>query len=561
MRASKIVLIILSSILFITLCSPPPSIELMKQIVPETPKLINKDDKTPLSFKRLEGETPSMKIVDSIATITFQDEYQIIEHRLNIIAENLSSGYYFEYYDFNILSDRISEISNSCELTTSRTSDDTCTETHNIEGGYIHFSYSFHLYNGDSLTLKYSYKQSKSNRQILYKQESIVVPLISGSTYCNYKFIIPDGYISLGLQKNLLTKQSDNIYIYNKECPTTFINDVIRYSPETVSWKADMELYLEKPSKFTNDVGFIFPRYYRGGKLKNTYYRIFSTEGEEYKEENQIKDYLKLDIKVPALNEEKVGVLLHTAFTNTLGDNFNVYLPSNYYEINLDNIDNDIKTKVDTIKNQDPSKPEYYNIGKFVHDHITYDRAMFGKNLTLKEIFEGKKGVCEHYTLLYNAMLNCIGIKTLYISGWAFQGSQTSYDRNTEGHAWTSALINNKWVELDATWGLFEGIPAGHILKNFNQDAYSFYWTEASDVDIKYSKVPSIEMITDQSKLIDPYTNSGIIETTSSENGNNNINKADDDKDDDDDDEQEEIGNYLSSSLILLFVFCLSLFF
>ena len=110
MRASKIVLIILSSILFITLCSPPPSIELMKQIVPETPKLINKDDKTPLSFKRLEGETPSMKIVDSIATITFQDEYQIIEHRLNIIAENLSSGRYFEYYDFNILSDRISEI-------------------------------------------------------------------------------------------------------------------------------------------------------------------------------------------------------------------------------------------------------------------------------------------------------------------------------------------------------------------------------------------------------------------------------------------------------------------
>ena len=189
-----------------------------------------------------------------------------------------------------------------------------------------------------------------------------MVPLISGSTYCNYKFIIPDGYISLGLQENLLTKQSDNIYIYNKECPTTSIKDVIRYSPETVSWKADMELYLEKPSKFTNDVGFIFPRYYKGGKLKNTYYRIFSSEGEEYKEENQIKDYLKLDIKVPALNEEKVGVLLHTAFTNTLGDNFNVYLPSNYYEINLDNIDNDIKTKVQTIKNQDSSKPEYYNI-------------------------------------------------------------------------------------------------------------------------------------------------------------------------------------------------------
>jgi hypothetical protein len=132
-----------------------------------------------------------------------------------------------------------------------------------------------------------------------------------------------------------------------------------------------MELYLEKPDKFTNKVGFIFPRYYRGGKLKNTYYRIFSTEGESYKEENQIKDDLKLDVKVPAANKEKVGILLHTAFTNTLGDNFNVYLPSNYLAINLDNIDNDIQTKALAIKNQDPNKPEYYNIGKFVNSHIT----------------------------------------------------------------------------------------------------------------------------------------------------------------------------------------------
>ena len=99
----KIVLIILSSILFITLCSPPPSIELMKQIVPESPKLIKKESKTPLSFKRLDGETASIKIVDSIATITFQEEYQIIEHQLNLITENLQNGQYFESYDLKLI--------------------------------------------------------------------------------------------------------------------------------------------------------------------------------------------------------------------------------------------------------------------------------------------------------------------------------------------------------------------------------------------------------------------------------------------------------------------------
>ena len=71
-------------------------------------------------------------------------------------------------------------------------------------------------------------------------------------------------------------------------------------------------------------------------------------------------------------------------------------------------------------------------------------------------------------------MLNSIGIKSLYISGWALDGNQISGDRNTVGHAWTAALIDGKWIELDSTWGLFEGIPAGHIIKNFFDDSTSY---------------------------------------------------------------------------------------
>ena len=584
MKRTTIVLYILLSILIITLCSPPPKIEFMKQIKPETPTLINKESKISSSFKRLQSETDNTKISDSIATISFHEEYQIIEHQLNIIPENLPSGKCLASFGFNINSNRISEISNACELTTSRTSQNTCTETHDIIDGYIQFRYSFMLCSDESLTVKYSYKQSKNTIQKLYIREGIVIPLISGSLNCNYKFKIPEGYINLGLQENLLTKESDNIYIYNKECPTDSINDVIRYSPETVSWKADMNLYIEKSDKFTNDVGFIFPRYYRGGKLQNTFYRIFSTEGQSYKEENQIHEDEKLNIKVPAKNKEKVGVLLHTAFTNKLGTNFNVYLPSKYYALNLTNIDQSIKTQVQRIIAQNSDKPDYYKIGKFVYSYITYDHSFFGKNLTLKQIFDGKKGVCEHYTLLYNAMLNCIGIKTFYISGWAFQGDQTSGDKTTEGHAWTAALIDNRWIELDATWGLFEGIPAGHILKNFNNDQYSFYWYETSREGITYYKEPLIEMITDQSKLIDPYpaeedeneestnknngdggndnnNDNSNSENDNNENNNNNNNGNNRNEDDDDNDDLEEFGYHQKPSLILLFLLFLGFVF
>ena len=63
-------------------------------------------------------------------------------------------------------------------------------------------------------------------------------------------------------------------------------------------------------------------------------------------------------------------------------------------------------------------------------------------------------------------MLNSVGIKTFYITGWAFSKDQISGDNDNTRHTWTAALINGRWIELDATWGLFEGIPAGHIIKN-----------------------------------------------------------------------------------------------
>ena len=93
--------------------------------------------------------------------------------------------------------------------------------------------------------------------------------------------------------------------------------------------------------------------------------------------------------------------------------------------------------------------------------------------MTLKQIFEGRRGVCQHITELYNSMLNAIGIKTLYISGAAIQGNKTFGKIDEFSHAWTAAFINETWIELDATMALFEGIPLSHIFKNFGKDDYN----------------------------------------------------------------------------------------
>ena len=402
----------------------------------------------------------------------------------------------------------IEDISNTCKITKDDEAiERVCTATNQLEGNKIKFLYSVNICEGEKLIINYSYSKTKATREILYKQEPIGVPLILSAITCDYKFIIPEGSINLGLKNNLLTKDTDTSYIFQGPCPSEPIQDIIRYSPEEVLWKADIGVSVEYSPKFSKDVTFTIPRYYKGGKLNNTFYRILSLDKQNsYRDTNHIKDDLQLNITVPAVNKDKVGVEVHTAFINKLTDEFKVYFPESYYEIDSSNIDQAIVDKANEEKNKDPTKPAYYNIGKFVHDHIVYDINYVGRNLTIKQIYNGKKGVCEHYTRLYNAMLNAIGIKTLYVSGWSLDKNETSGDENTLTHAWTVALIGDKWIELDATWGLFEGVPAGHILKNFFDDTYSYSYPSSLTMDPIFGKIRTILVITDMKDMKDPFT-------------------------------------------------------
>ena len=74
-------------------------------------------------------------------------------------------------------------------------------------------------------------------------------------------------------------------------------------------------------------------------------------------------------------------------------------------------------------------------------------------------------------------------------------------------HAWTVALIDGNWIELDSTWGLFEGIPAGHILKAFFNGGTSIFWSDKTKASLE--EVPNIVMIADSSELKDPTKSNG----------------------------------------------------
>ena len=134
---------------------------------------------------------------------------------------------------------------------------------------------------------------------------------------------------------------------------------------------------------------------------------------------------------------------MRASFYNILKNDFKVNIPEKYYKIDLSKIDEEIIDKAYEITREDSDYPDYYKIGKFVNSYMNYDINMLGKKLTLKEIFKGRKGACEHITKLYNSMLNSIGIKTLCVSGIVLQKNKTS-EFIPIFHSWTAAFINGK---------------------------------------------------------------------------------------------------------------------
>ena len=515
-------LFIFFCVLSLIITASPPKPQKRFEIKSEKPTIKKKLYRIRPSFKRLDGEetpsiNPTYEIEKSKLVVYIYEDYILEEHQFTYVPKDLpdsyiSSGWFFYFLDTNKFEDRVA----TCKYE-GGDSDTECkielgTEEEVQDGKkynkYI-YTLTFELYNTQKLIINHSHKIIKTN-EILYKRELARIPLFSKSKSCDYTYnIIPDSFKFLGFKDNVLTKESDKKFIFKGDCPIQSLSDEIRYAPEQIDWKASFDMSLTLSTKFTNDIQITFPRYYRGGKIENSYYRIFPT-GKNYgiKENNIIYNNIYLKAKVPAANTNKLGIKLYTAFTNKLNNDFNIYFPESLYAIDKSKIDQTIKDKAEEIKADEtyyPGKPIYYKIGKFVNNHIKYDRNEFSKDYTPKEIYDKKAGVCEHFTILYNEMLNAIGIETLYLTGWAFQNGETSGNTETEGHAWTAALIEGKWIELDATWGLFEGVPAGHILKAFFNSGTSSSWNEQSPEKPTYTEIREIQMITDKNDLNDPY--------------------------------------------------------
>ena len=202
------------------------------------------------------------------------------------------------------------------------------------------------------------------------------------------------------------------------------------------------------------------------------------------------------------------NVLNYIRKNNITGDNYDetqyMHLDSEELNKTLDdiiaNLNLDNLSTIDKIK----------EITLYVVENIEYDEACGVNNKctyneinfnSLRKSLSGS-GVCYHYALLTNELLNRVGIKSYLVSGYTKKGL---------GHEWLNIYLDDKWYGLDPTWIDFEG--RSKKLRKTGKCAYfmveltknnSFYKEHLEDVlpsnivDVNAVIIDEIEIDTDK---------------------------------------------------------------
>lgn len=134
---------------------------------------------------------------------------------------------------------------------------------------------------------------------------------------------------------------------------------------------------------------------------------------------------------------------------------------TNYDESQYMYLDEELNKKlddiIDSLKIEDLSEIEKIRkITLYVVDNLSYDEdcgvnnkceySDINFNSVLKSL--SGKGVCYHYALLTNKLLNRVGIKSYLVSGFTLKGL---------AHEWINIYLDGKWYGLDPTWIDFNG--------------------------------------------------------------------------------------------------------
>ena len=439
-------------------------------------KELEKDKSININRRKLSN---LVEYVNPISKLNIGSDSMIEEFSVKIIAKEDVSyiNYPISYKNTTIISYKLEVKDDKGDIIPLDTNVHNCTlnEYHNVIIN-TNLTDDYEL----SVWLKLMHDTDNINKEnFLYTLIYIYVPYMFEGTHCKYIFNVDSNSINIGIQSNEFSRLNSSAFIYENDCPSSYVSDIIRTTPYQIIWNVDMEAsmsIIEPP-----EMGYLFmPKnnYISGGTnfnfTKNEFSMSIVNVGDDF---YNYDEYYLFWMKNFTENERYIKLNLtfssSPVFWNvTIGDLENT---STAETISL----------AKTILLEDKSsKPSYYKIGKWIYKNIKYNISLSGQSLNISQIINLRQGVCHHLTLLYNALLNSIGIEAVYASGYSIKDLKNPTDGR---HAWTVAKINGKWLGLDATWNIFNEdgyLPQCHLFLDFGSSHSISTYSNGGEVNL-----------------------------------------------------------------------------
>ena len=326
---------------------------------------------------------------------------------------------------------------------------------------------NLNIKNNEEIPIRFKYKSIRKDKSQFYNQLYVGLNPLLANRQAKFYLYCPKTLTIIKFKKNLFQLENDRKWYWEGIVPENGLTTGIVVSLTTAKWKLTLTDSFYSNDNIKNSV-LMTSRLYNGGNNKIISNEIESTVGNEINDKTiKINKNNKYEIEFKNLNTNEAFFTNIVTLDNSTEFEWNI----NNQQIKIP--DDQIKNKKkfqsvvnEILKNDKSQDSDPVKIGKYVKKIMKYKISTSGKNLTASEILENKEGVCEHYTILLNALLNSIGIDALYVTGNCINEVKDGSDGS---HAWTLCKWNGKWIPLDPTWGIFSGkLPVSHIFAGFD---------------------------------------------------------------------------------------------
>ena len=340
--------------------------------------------------------------------------------------------------------------------------------------------------NEETKKIYLKYQESKKLTEEQKKQRKIYIEDVYGLSQNlkgkngTFYLIIADGMEIISFDEEIFTKEKENVYKFEGLVPDEGKKTRVIISKK----KAKFNVCYTKNIKTKNKKNIIDTKlelhyYFEDGGNKKNVITINKTTNPSIKITTNEKEK-HYDIKFINTNQNNAEIKIGGEITNNSSgewfcdlneEQIEKEIPKDY-KTDCEELkkiaENIIKDYDENNKNKIVKITDIAKIGKWVKKNIIYDENYKKENITALEFCnkKEKRGVCEQFTILFNALLYSLGYKCIYVSGFILK-DKDSFDSN-DAHAWSLIRVNGKWLPFDATWGIFSGkLPVSHIFGNY----------------------------------------------------------------------------------------------